>query len=112
MFNKTRDRLAPDKLASLTSFPRFSFQDIHELKVGLKMSEQDEDAWTETLEREALKLNVLTAIAGVNSITIGQLAANDPTQPLDDLIGPIRSLIESGKVEVVFNASTLLRARK
>lgn len=76
------------------------------------MSEQDKDAWDETLDREALKLNVLARIAEVNSITIGQLAANDPTQPLDDLIGPITSLIESGKVEVVLNASTLLRARK
>jgi hypothetical protein len=76
------------------------------------MSEQNEDAWTEKLERETLKLNVLAAIADVNSITIGQLAANDPTQALDDLIGPISSLIESGKVEVVLNASTLLRARK
>jgi hypothetical protein len=76
------------------------------------MSKQDEDAWTEALEREALKLNVLAAIADANSITIGQLVANDPTQSLDDLIGPIRSLIESGKVEVVLNASTLLRVRK
>jgi hypothetical protein len=76
------------------------------------MSKPDEDAWTEALEREALKLNVLAAIADANSITIGQLVANDRAQSLDDLIGPIRSLIDSGKVEVVLNASTLLRVRK
>lgn len=89
-----------------------SFLFLNFLKASLKMSDPDKDAWTEKLERETLKLNVLAAIAETNSITIGQLAANDPTQPLDDLIGPITSLIESGKVEVILNAQTLLRARK
>ena len=75
------------------------------------MSNPNEDAWDEAFEREALKLNLLAAIADVNSITIGQLVANDPTQTLDDLIGPITRLIEEGKVEVILNASTLFSER-
>lgn len=76
------------------------------------MSDPNKDEWKDAAHRESLKLNVLTAIAGVNSITIGQLAASGPVQAMDDLIGPITSLIESGKVEVILNASTLLRLRK